>query len=246
MKQKEQRQLDSMQRARDFVNEHAGELPFLAASDSKQQLDEAIAQVEMLGTAQGTADLEMDGLLARRRAIAADLRARHMLSITLLARARLRVAPELAALTVPTDKLSASQLVAAARAMATAAAPQLDALIRDGFPGDVIVQLEATADAMQEAMEERANRQVERMAATRGIQEQIRRGREAVRMLDAVVCQLLRDEPMGRASWHSAQRVGERSGAPRRAAAARAAAPTATSVRRTVRASVPAGLRSAS
>ena len=220
MRQEQQRQLDSLRRVQDFVNVHAAELGSAVSAGVKQQLDEAIAQLDAFDNTQGSSKREMDGLTSRRRALAAELRQQHMLPIATFARARLRGVPDFAALANAGKKLQPSRLVAAARAMATAATPHLGALVSSGFPADTITQLQTAADAVSSAMAQRASTNVRRVGATKGIAQQLRRGREAVRVLSAVVGKQVAGDPVILAGWRAASRVAAKSGSARGDAAA--------------------------
>ena len=218
MKQKQQRQLDSLRRVQDYLNVHAAELGSAVSAGVKQQLDDAITQLDAFDNAQGSTRLELDGLISRRRALQAELRQRHMVPIAAFARARLQGVPDFAALTSTGWKLGPSRLVAAARAMATAATPHLDALVSNGFPPDTITQLVTAAEAVSSAMAERASTHVRRVGATKGIEEQLRRGREAVAVLRAVVGKQAAGDFVLLAGWRVAHRVTAKSGAARVAA----------------------------
>ena len=145
----------------------------------------------------------------------ADLRARHMQPIATFARARLKGVPDFAALTRPVTKLQPKPLVRAAQAMATAAAPHVDALVRGGFPADTIAQLSAAADAVSSAVVDRANTKVRRVGSTKGIESELLHGREAVAMLHAVISQQFAGDHTFLAAWHAARRVTAKAGAPR-------------------------------
>jgi hypothetical protein len=99
MRQEQQRQLDSLRRVQDYLNVHAAELGSAVSAGVKQQLDNAIAQLDAFDNAQGSTKLELDGLINRRRALQAELRQQHMVPIAMFARARLQGVPDFAALT---------------------------------------------------------------------------------------------------------------------------------------------------
>ena len=227
MKQEQQRKLDSLLRVQDYLNVHAAELGSAVSAGVKQQLDDAIAQIDAFDNTQGSAGLEMEGLISRRRALATALRQQHMVPIAAFARARLQGVPDFAALTSSGLNLRPSRLVAAARAMATAATPHLDALVSNGFPPDTITQLVAAADAVSSAMAERASTHVRRVASTKGIEEQVRRGREAVSVLKAVVGKQAAGDLVMLAGWRVAHRVTAKSGTTRTTAVAPATPATA-------------------
>jgi hypothetical protein len=215
MKQHQQRELDSLRRVQDFLTTNAEAIKPLADTEGRRQLDGAVAQLAVFGDEQGGSDLQMAGQINRERSLTADLKARHMQPIATFARARLRGVPDFAALTRSASGVTGRQLVRAARAMATAGAPHAEALTRGGFPADTIAQLAAAADAVQNALVERANTKVTRVGATKGIQEQLRTGREAVAMLHAVISKQFAGDPTFLAGWRAARRVTSKPGAVR-------------------------------
>lgn len=215
MKQHQQRELDSLRRVQDFLSSNADALHPLADTEGSKQLDSAVARLAALGNDQGSADLHMAGQISREKSLVTDLKTRHIQPIATFARARLRGVPDFATLTRSLAGLNSRALVRAARAMATAAAPHADALTRGGFPADTIAQLASAADAVQNALVERANTKVGRVGATRGIEEQLRSGREAVAMLHAVIGKQFGGDPTFLAAWRAARRVVAKPGAVR-------------------------------
>ena len=213
MKAHEQRQYDALRTVDDFIVANASAVGALAESEGSKQVGSAISTINMLTNDQASADLNMDGLVSRKRAISAELKAQHMQPIATFARAKLRGAPDLAALTRATRTLEGAPLVWAARGMATAAAPYVDAFVRGGFPPDVITQLASAATALDDAMRERKNTKVGRVGATRGIREQLLSGREGVAMLHAVISRQFAKDPRFLAAWSSARRVSGKVGA---------------------------------
>ena len=214
MRQEQQRQLNALQCVQAFLDEHAAELGALKSSEGRMQLDDAVARLEALGNSQATAVLQTAGLLSQEASLTTELKSRHMQPIATFARARLRGVPDVAALTRPVTGLVQKSLVRAARAMAAAAAPHAEVFARGGLP-DAIAQLNAAADALNSAIKERANTRVRRMSATKGIKEEILRGREAAAMLHAVVSSQFAGDTMFMAGWHSARRVAGKPGAVR-------------------------------
>ena len=215
MKHHQQRQADALRRVQDFLEANADAVKPLGDSEGRKQLSAAITRVGVLANDQGSADLQMAGQISREKSLATDLVTRHMQPIATFARARLRGVPDFAALTRPVAHLHGNVLVHAARAMATAAAPHADALVRGGFPADTITQLAAAADALNAVLGERANTKVGRVFATRGIEEQLRSGREAVSMLHAVLGRQYAGDHTFLAAWRAASRVVSKPGAVR-------------------------------
>jgi hypothetical protein len=215
MNQKQQRKIDSLLRVRDFLDANTDHIGALKDSEARKQLDDAVNALTTHGGDQAATDLAMAGQISRQRALAIELRAGHMQPIATFARAKLRGVPDFAALVKSGLDLQPKQLVRAARAMATAAAPQQDVLTRAGFPADTVAQLGAAAAALDSAIIERANAKVRRVGSTEGIHEELLKGREAVAMLNAVVSKQFVGDKTFLAAWRAAHRVTAKPGTAR-------------------------------
>jgi hypothetical protein len=218
MNQEQQRRVDSLRRVQDFIAANAEAVGALKDSEGAKQLDDAVDALVNHGGNQAAIDLALAGGISRQRALEAELRASHMQPLATFARAKLRGAPDFAALAKSGKDLGPTQLVRAARAMATAAAAQLNVLTRAGFPADTITQLGVAAAALENAITERANAKVRRVGATKGIHEELQKGREAVAMLNAVVSKLFAGNKTFLAAWRAAHRVTAKPGIARVAA----------------------------
>jgi hypothetical protein len=215
MQQVQQRSLDALRRVQDFLDTHADQVGALKDSAGRKQLDDAVTLVASHTDDQSAASLAMTGQISQQRALETGLRAQHMQPIATFARAKLRGVPDFAALTKSGAGLLPKQLVHAARAMATAAAPHADVLTAAGFPADTIAQLGAAATALETAMTDRANTNVRRVGATRGLREELLRGREAVSMLNAVVSKQFAGDKTFLAAWRAAHRITAKPGSGR-------------------------------
>lgn len=215
MRQDQQRKFDTLLRVRDFMRSHTEALQTLEGSPALQQLQAAIAAIGAHGTAQGTADRSLAGRISRQRALVQELIRRFITPTAKFARAKLRGTPDFAELTFKPDHKRARALVQAARSMATAAAPYADALVAAGFPGDTIQKFNETIDALAETIAQRGQLRVVRVGSTRGIEEQLVLGREAVKLLDAVITQQFAYDETFLAAWASASRVDQKSGSSR-------------------------------
>jgi len=227
MNQKQQRKIDSLLRVRDFLDDNADHVGAIKDSEGRKQLDGAIAALTTHGDDQAATDLAMAGQSSRQRALAIELRASHMQPIAKFARAKLRGVPDFAALVKSGRDLQPKQLVRAARAMATAAAPQADVITRAGFPADTVAQLGTAATALDNAIIERANAKVRRVGSTTGIHEELVKGREAVAMLNAVVSKQFVSDKTFLAAWRAAHRVTAMPRSSRASAAVTPSAPAA-------------------
>ncbi len=148
-----------------------------------------------------------------------------MAPIASFARGKLKGVPNFAALTKAGARVQGRRLVSEARAMVTAATPQTDALTKGGFPSDTVAQLGAAADALDQAISDRANAKVSRVTATQGLQQALSQGRDAVHMLDGGVRKLLVGNKTLIAGWVSAKRRNIKPGIPRTPAATLAVPP---------------------
>jgi hypothetical protein len=227
MNQKQQRKIDSLLRVRDFLDANADAVGALKDSEGRKQLDEAVQTLETHDGDQASTDLAMAGQISRQRTLVIELRASHMQPIASFARAKLRGVPDFAALVKSGVNLHPKQLVRAARAMATAAAPQADTLTRAGFPADTVAQLGAAASALENAITERANAKVRRVGSTKGIHEELLKGREAVAMLNAVVSKQFVGDKTFLAAWRAAHRVTAKPGTSRVPTSVSVSAPAA-------------------
>lgn len=221
----QQRMLDSLHRVQDFLDAHADAVGALRTSEGRKQLDEAVASLSAHNADQAATDRSLAGAKERQQVLASDLQSKHMVPIAQFARAKLKGVPDFAALARSGVRLRLRALVRAARAMATAAAPQLDAFVRAGFPSDTISELGAAASALESTMTERANSNVRRVTATKGIAEELRMGREAVAMLDAVIKRQFAKDGTFLAGWRAARRIVARPGFAKAAAAVLSATP---------------------
>src|SRR5665213_3480387 len=201
MQQQQQRILDSLRRVQDFLDAHTDTVGALGTSEGRKQLDAAVSALATHTDGQGSLTLQMSGQTSQQTALATALRKSHMAPVAKFARAKLRSAPDFAALTKSGLHLQPRALIRVARAMATAAAPYADAFTTGGFPPDTITQLGAAASALETAMVDRQNANVSRVLATKGIQQELNKGREAVAMLNAVVSKQLVDNPTVLAAW---------------------------------------------
>ena len=215
MKRREQYRVDALNRSKDFIGTNADAVGAVAESATMKQLDRSLVAIAGFSNDQNAAGRFIAGRASRERALTTVLVEQHMNPITTFARARLRGAPDFAALITRPRKLNGAALVREARGMATAAAPHVNALVAGGFPADTLTQLGAAADALEAALVDRANAKVGRISATKGIAEQLQVGREAVAMLHAVVSRQLVSNPTLLAGWNGARRVTSKPGVAR-------------------------------
>ena len=103
-----------------FLDENAAVVgPTVAPS--RANLDDAITQLTTMAVTQNGGKIHSKGSTARQKNLRANLRANFMKPTADIAKLKLGAVPEVGALTMPHKQLGATQLVAAAHAMADAA-----------------------------------------------------------------------------------------------------------------------------
>ena len=113
--------------------------------------------------------------------------------------------------------------LAFARAFATEAEPLAEEFVSRGMPPDFIDDLKARILAVEQALDARAQKEAEQVAATAGIAEAAEQGLEAVREFSIIVRNVYAGSEAELAAWESASHV-ERS--PQRAEEEEEAPPT--------------------
>lgn len=207
MERRQKQVIDSYERVRGFVAAH----PLEGGADygvPKQLLDEImerLASHDMMqerGTRKGRAAVVSQRLLARR------LRDVHLKPIAQVGRAVLRDVPELhALLRPPRADVPASRMITQAMVVRELAAAHEQVLAANGCEVGFLAALDAAIGALQEVLALRADTYGARVGSRQGIIEEIRRGRDAVRMIDAVVRRRFADQPHVIEEWRVASRV---------------------------------------
>jgi hypothetical protein len=174
----------------------------------RTMLTQVVDRLTQLAVAQDFTVRRVQEDTRRKVVLEAELRTLHMRPITQIARALLRdVAGIDQALRLPKPGSPTSVLVHAAEGMAQAAEPHERVFVRHGLPSDFLARLRAAAGVVAGLVTSRAEQRGQRVGATAGMRDEIRRGRTAVEVLDAVVSVLLADEPRRLAEWRSVKRV---------------------------------------
>lgn len=98
-------------------------------------------------------------------------------------------------------------LIAAAREFVSEATNFKAELLRFALPADFIEDLEEDITAFENILNEKAQASGERVSATASIDDEIERGMNAARRLDAIVRNIYRDNPAKLAAWTTARHV---------------------------------------
>jgi hypothetical protein len=141
-----------------------------------------------------------------------ELVAHQMAPIAKVARALNGTIPGIGVLSMPKFNTSTPQLIVAATAMAEKAEIYKDVLVESGLPADFIEQLQQATATLKSSIDGRGLARASRVAATRGVGNELALGRRVVAILDAVVTRLIRAEPAKLAEWEQLKRVTLKSG----------------------------------
>jgi hypothetical protein len=182
-----------------------------------RQLEELNAVVGQLTAA--AADQEAGARLTRaetqrQRELREQLWSRHMLVISRIAREVLGLQGMDKALRLPKKLCAHETVLAAADAMAEASSKQQESFIQHGLPADFVQQLRAATAALRASLGMRDGTRRRKMTATAGLGVQLKRGKRAVRMLNAILAPYLAADPERLAAWNSVRRVQITPGGP--------------------------------
>jgi hypothetical protein len=108
---------------------------------------------------------------------------------------------------LPRGRANDQELLAAARAFLADALPMKATFIEYGMPADFLEDLDDDIQAFVAAVELQESGKRDRATATAAIDDVISRGMQIVRRLDAIVYNILRDQPAKLAGWNRARHV---------------------------------------
>jgi hypothetical protein len=199
--------LQSLRAVEDFLDAHAARLDGVVRSGTRQKLGESIAALEMYVVEQAGSSMASQGATQHSRALRRALVRDHMAPIARLVQADLPAAPQVDALRMPDPAWSVERLSAAALGMAQEAAPYADAFVAAGLKPDFVTRLTAAANAMTDAVSDRAQSRSKLSGATTGLKTTLAAGRKLVRVLDAFVASELAEDPALLSSWKRVKRV---------------------------------------
>ena len=212
-----------------FLDENAAVIgPDIAVS--RKNLDDALTDLTVMAITQGGGKLKSKGATARQKSLRRVLRTTFMKPIADLAKLTLGDVPEVGALTMPGKQLAATQLVAAAHAMADAAQLHEAVFTAVGLPVHFIDALRAAADAVTTSL---AGRQVhvgDSTSATAGIKKQEKRVRALFKLINALVVPRLGNNVVLLTKWKATRAFAPKSIRAVPAGPATPVAPVATAV----------------
>jgi hypothetical protein len=202
--------LQSLRGVQQFLDAHADKLGAVQATGARRRLDAEVDRLNQHAVSQEADKLGARGSTQGYYALRDILRTDHMAPIARIAALELPNVPELNPFRMPSNKLTAENLRAAAIGMVGAAEAHAAVFIDAGMPVDFADRLRAAADAMLAAIDRRRQQLSARRGATRGLRESVSTARKIVRVLDAFVRSELKNDAPLLAGWDSVRRPPSR------------------------------------
>ncbi len=199
--------LSSFQRVQEFLAQlpTSSDAPTLGAQ--AKELGEVIARLSS-----NSVEQEAGGRFARvhteaQRRLRQTLYTEHMQPIARVAREVFGASGMDRAFRMPRHTTVNQKVLAAAGAMAAAAQKEREVFLKHGLPQNFVEQLESCASALETARNARVESGRRRVTATADLVEQVKRGKKAVRLLNAILQPRLAKDPELLAAWRSAKRI---------------------------------------
>lgn len=207
MNREDRSALESFRRVQEFLTQHP-------LADSPADLGEQAAELRsVLGELEGemveqeSSTRYTDVHVRSHRSALEALYRDHMQPVTRLAREIFGKSGMDRAFRLPRSWSATVPLLAAATAMAGAAERERDRFTRRGLPADFVEQLRGAIAQVEQAREAKTENRRKRVDATATMRAHVRRGRSAVRQLDAILSPRLAKDAGLLAAWQSAKRV---------------------------------------
>lgn len=215
MQGKQKQVVEALQRVQEFIRAN----PLPPPQDygaPRALLDDVVATLtgqaatQVAGGRLGRAEQQREATLRR------TLIEQHLRPIALIARASLRRVPGIEkALTMPRPQLPTSQLLSEANAIRDVAATYQARFVECGRPADFIERLTQAIQALSGAMIGKAHNRGRSVGAGKGLAATVQEGRDALKLLDAMVTTAFAGNPDVLGRWRIARRIrGLPGGAP--------------------------------
>lgn len=214
MNTEQRRALRSFRRVHEFLAAHP--ITDAPASYGRQavELTEVLAQLAEESREQVSGIRTTQGDAKREKALKDRLWLQHMKPISRIAREALGAAGMDKDLKLPPRSAVSETMIASARAMADAASDRAAVFVEHGLPADFAEQARDAATQLENALTARALSERRRTTATAATRELVKRGRRAVRLIDAILSPRIAQDAMLVAVWNSVKRPHEQGGNP--------------------------------
>ena len=207
MQSKQKQVIEAYQRVQDFLNANPAPPPATNGAP-KELLDQVVGRLTDHTTDQVAGGRMSRAETQRQKRLRTQLRELHLRPISTIARAVLNDAPAIdRALRMPAPQLSTTKLIAEAMAMRDTIAPHEAVLVSNGRGADFLARLDAAIEELRQSQLGRARNVGRKVGAKAGLSQEIRRGRAAVDMLDAIVTTAFVGNQEVLAKWRAAKRI---------------------------------------
>jgi hypothetical protein len=203
--------LGTLQRVQRFMDSNAETLGEINTSGYRHILDDVVDTLSNHAVAQSASKRMGSGETAKQRVLRSSLKLNSMRPIAAVAAGQLKNVPEFAALKMPKSNATSARLIADAGAMHTAAKVYEQTFIDAGLPADFLDQLSTTADALNTSVTNRGSTAGSQVGATQGLKAESQRGRDAVKVLDALIEPKLAGNTVLLVQWNSAKKFAGKS-----------------------------------
>ena len=210
MRARDSHQYDRFVRVQGFVADHTE--TFQATALGRKMLAVIVAAIAALSR-YFTSDVSGHGVLRGGSNTRAEVRAALRLNVKAISRTARFLGRETAGVDgrFRLSRHGSDQgLVATARAFLQEAQPQADAFVANGLAENVLKDLPAQIQALEQAIAEQTAGRKSAVEAQASIRAAVRSGMSAVDALDSIVRSRLRDDPVTLALWKNARRFTPR------------------------------------
>jgi hypothetical protein len=204
MTNKDIRDLEMLIRVRQFGASHSASFPADSRGGELLTLvDSIIREMEGHASAQDSGKRAAKEKTAQKN-VAFDQVFEDLEVVSRTARAMSPTTPGLADKFRMPRSMAEQACLATARSFAEDAEPLKAEFIRRGLPADFFDTFDGKITALEESINSKAQKTGARVAATVAVSDAAKRGRSAVRELDAIVRNIFRSDPSALAEWESA------------------------------------------
>lgn len=206
--------LEAVRAVQDFLKENPDVLVDVDLTPLRAKIDAIEARLAGNAVRQKAEARQSIAQTATIEKLRVALRSMHMKPITMVARARLREAPDLAYFALPTVNTSSPALVTAARAMAEIADQYPEVLASSGLPADCVSQLRDAADALEAEFTSRRMTSGRAAGATASLAADEKEARHLLSVLDALIVPRVRADHGLLVTWRTIRKIRKKSGVP--------------------------------
>ncbi len=209
MKSNQKQNVEAFVRVRAFLEANPVTGP-LSYAGPRETLEEVVRRLREYAGAQVTGRELSSAELRLQEQLIQRLIDRHMRPIVAIARAQIEPESDVrmpAAIRMPRAGARATRILQACDGMIEAARAFEAAFVANGLPADFLARFTTARNELEGVLGGRATHIGTHVAARKGLEVQMRRGRRAVERLDAVVRASFDSDPVKLAAWRVAKRV---------------------------------------